>query len=331
MASISSLQSLISNSMNQDLQLESLVAKPGERVYGTYNLNLDGNETHVPIFLINGAQDGPTLAVTGGVHGAEYASIEAALRLGQSLDPAKLHGRVIIVPVVSMPAYKARSIYVVPFDGKNLNRQFPGDAEGSASEQLAHWLTFNVIKQADAFIDLHGGDLNEALVPFTIFQKTGDDATNAKSLELARVFGIKYLVGSEVKGSSVSAAASLGVPGILPESGGQGIWEPHHIDALSDGLERVMRHLGMIDGGTSDARETVVMNQFVWLRSEHDGCYYPEVRVGDTVQAGQSVGKVAGFDGTTLQSVTAPVSGAVLFLVTTLAINNGDPLLAIGA
>lgn len=316
--------------MNQDLKLESLTAKPGERVYGTHNLNLDGHETHVPIFLINGAQDGPTLVVTGGIHGAEYASIEAALRLGQSLDPAKLHGRVIVLPVVSMPAYKARSIYIVPFDGKNLNRQFPGDAEGSASEQLAHWLTFNVIKQADAYVDLHGGDLNEALVPFTIFQKTGDEATNAKSLELARVFGIKYLVGSDVKGSTVSAAAALGVPGILPESGGQGIWEPHHIDALSEGLERVMRHLEMIEGPAPGERETTVMNQFAWLRSEHDGCYYPVVRVGDTVQAGQNVGRITGFDGTTLQTVTAPVSGTVLFLVSTLAINNGDPLLAIG-
>lgn len=317
--------------MNPDLQLEAVVAKPGERVYGTHDLILDGQSTYVPIFLINGAHDGPTLAVTGGIHGAEYASIEAALRLGQSLDPATLHGRAIVVPVVSMPAYKARSIYIVPLDGKNLNRQFPGDAEGTASEQLAHWLTFNVIKQADYYIDLHGGDMNEALVPFTIFQKIGDEATNAKSLELAQVFGIPYLVGSEVKGSTVSAAALLGVPGILPESGGQGIWEPHHIRTLTEGLERVMRHLKMTEGPEPEERPSKVMNQFVWLRSDHDGAYYPSVKVGDTVTEGQSVGRVAGFDGATRQPITAPVSGTVLFLVSSLAINKGDPLLAIGA
>lgn len=316
--------------MNKELKLEALSAKPGERVYGTHNINLDGHDTQVPVFLINGAHDGPTLAVTGGIHGAEYASIEAALRLAQSLDPATLHGRVIVLPIVSMPAYKARSIYIVPMDGKNLNRQFPGDAEGTASEQLAHWLTFNVIKQADYFVDLHGGDMNEALVPFTIFQKGGDEATNAKSLELARVFGIKYLVGSEVKGSTVSAAAVMGIPGILPESGGQGIWEPHHIQTLSDGLDRVLQHLKMVEGAEPAALETLVMDQFVWLRSDHDGCYYADVKVGDTVTKGQAVGRVAGFDGTTLQSISAPVTGTVLFLVTTLAINQGDPLLAIG-
>lgn len=317
--------------MNEELRLGSLSAKPGERVYGTQVLDLNGHAANVPSFLINGAHDGPTLVVTGGIHGAEYASIEAALRLAQTLDPAALHGRVMVLPIVSMDAYKARSIYVVPMDGQNLNRQFPGDAEGTASQQLANWLTFNVIKQADYYVDLHGGDLNEALVPFTIFQKAGDEETNAKSLELARVFGIEYVVGSDVKGSTISAAAALGVPGILPESGGQGIWEPHHIQTLSDGLDRVMRHLEMVKGSELEPRPTQIMNQFAWLRSEHDGAFYPAVRVGDKVKEGQPLGRVADFEGNTLQSISAPVTGAVLFLVTTLAINKGDPLLAVGA
>ena len=317
--------------LNEELKLGALSAKAGERVYGTHELNIDGHATQLPVFLINGAHDGPVLAITGGIHGAEYASIEAALRLAHSLDPAKLHGRVMVLPVVSMQAYKSRSIYIVPMDGKNLNRQFPGDSEGTASEQLAYWLTFNVFKQANYYVDLHCGDLNEALVPFTVFQKAGDKTTNEKSLELARAFGIKYLVGSDIKGSTISAAAALGIPGILAESGGQGIWEPHHIQTLSDGLDRMMHHLGMVEGTTTKPGETVVMNQFVWMWSEYDGCYYPEVHVGDMITVGQPVGRVADFEGKTLQRIQAPVSGAVLFVVTTLAINQGDPLLAVGA
>ena len=317
--------------MNEELKLGSLSAKAGSRVYGTHELNIDGHTTQLPIFLINGAYDGPVLVITGGIHGAEYASIEAALRLAHSLDPVKLHGCVIVLPVVSMQAFKSRSIYIVPMDGKNLNRQFPGDVEGTASEQLAYWLTFNVFRQADYYVDLHGGDLNEALIPFTVFQKAGDKTTIARSLELARAFGIKYLVGSDIKGSTISAAAALGVPGILAESGGQGIWEQHHIQILSDGLDRVMHHLGMVEGTTPKPSEAIVMNQFVWMWSEHDGCYYPEVHVGDIVTAGQPIGRVADFEGKTLQSIQAPISGAVLFGVTTLAINQGDPLLAVGA
>ena len=317
--------------MNEELKLGALSAKVGSRVYGTHELNIDGHATQLPIFLINGAYDGPVLVITGGIHGAEYASIEAALRLAHSLDPVKLHGCVIVLPVVSMQAFKSRSIYIVPMDGKNLNRQFPGDVEGTASEQLAYWLTFNVFKQANFYVDLHGGDLNEALVPFIVFQKTGDKTTNAKSLELARSFGIKYLVGSDIKGSTISAAAALGIPGILAESGGQGIWEQHHIQILSDGLDRVMHYLGMVEGTTTKPSEAVVMNQFVWMWSEYNGCYYPEVHVGDMVTVGQPVGRVADFEGKTLQSIQATVSGTVLFVVTTLAINQGDPLLAIGA
>src|SRR4029079_13006547 len=121
------------------------------------------------------------LVVTGGVHAAEYASIAAALELGRSLDPANLRGRVIVVPVMNMPAFTARSIYISPLDGKNLNRVFPGDARGTASEQIAAWAFKNVIRQADFYIDLHGGDLIEALVPFTIFHRTGDARTDAPS------------------------------------------------------------------------------------------------------------------------------------------------------
>ena len=89
------------------------------------------------MWLINGTGEGPTLVVTAGVHAAEYASIAAALELGRSLDPARLSGRVIVVPVVDMPAFTARSIYVCPLDGKNPNRVFPGNAHGTASEQIA--------------------------------------------------------------------------------------------------------------------------------------------------------------------------------------------------
>jgi hypothetical protein len=92
-----------------------------------------------------------------------------------------------------------------------------------------------------------------------------------------------------------------------------------------------MLHLGMVEGTTTKPSETIAMNQFVWMWSEHDGCYYPEVHVGDMVTVGQPLGRVADFEGKTLQSIQAPVSGAVLFVVTTLAINQGDPLLAVGA
>lgn len=317
--------------MSNELRVGDLSAMPGQKSSGIQTLNLQGHATELPLFLINGKTDGPTLVVTGGVHGAEYASIEAALRLGRTLEPSQLHGRVIIVPVLDMPAFKTRTIYLCPLDGKNPNRMFPGNPNGSASEQLADWLYQKVMKQGNYYVDLHGGDMNEALVPFTLFQKFGNEPVDKASLEMARVFGIRYLVSSEVKGSTTSAAAMAGIPGILAESGGQGIWREEHIAAHTNGLNRLLRHFKMVDGPAPEPLPTQVMDQFVWLRSEHDGYYYPRVDVGATVRKGQALGHVADFRGNSLQPVVAPLDGTVLFLVSSLAINNGDPLLAVGA
>lgn len=316
--------------MNAELRVGTLSAKQGEKTTGVQPVKIGEREIELPIFLINGNSDGPTLAVTGGIHGAEYASIEAALRLGRMLTPQQLHGRVIVVPIVSVPMYKTRSIYISPLDGLNINRVFPGKADGQPSEQLANWVFENVIKQGNYYVDLHGGDMNEALVPFTLYQKFGNPTVDKTSLEMAQVFGIRYLVSSEVKGSTVSAAASVGIPGILPESGGQGIWREEHIAAHSNGLNRLMRHLKMIDGPAPEPMPTQIMDQLAWLRSDHDGCWYPKVAVGANVKKGQDIGQVTDFAGKVLQPVTAPIDGTILFLVSSLAINKGDPLLSVG-
>src|SRR6185437_16494662 len=149
---------------NQVLTVGALAAPHGEKHYGVNEFPVQGQPYRLPMWLINGGAntgsgDGPTLVVTGGVHAAEYASIAATLDFGRSLDPANLRGRVIVVPVMNVPAFTARSIYVCPLDGRNLNRVFPGDPRGTASEQIADWVFRNVISQADYYVDLHGGDL----------------------------------------------------------------------------------------------------------------------------------------------------------------------------
>src|SRR5204863_1446413 len=155
------------------LQVGALKAEAGQKVYGVAEFEIAGAPYRLPMWLINGSDEGPTLAVTAGVHPAEYASIAGALQVGRTLSPDGLRGRVIVVPVMNMPAFTARSIYVFPLDGKNLNRVFPGNAAGTASEQIAAWVFEHVIRRADYYVDLHGGDLIEALVPLTIFYRSG--------------------------------------------------------------------------------------------------------------------------------------------------------------
>jgi predicted deacylase len=313
------------------LRVGTVTAARGEKRYGVAEFAVQQQPYRLPMWLVNGQQEGPTLVVTGGVHAAEYASIAAALDLGRSLDPAALRGRVIVVPVMNLPAFTARSIYVCPLDGRNLNRVFPGDAHGTASEQIAAWVFANVIRQADYYVDLHGGDLVEALVPFTIFFRSGDPRVDEVSLEMAKVFGIEYLVCSETPGSTFCAASRAGIPSILAESGGQGIWPPEDVARLTSGVRRVMRHLTMIPGEAPRPVPFTLLEQFLWLRSDHDAFWYPAVPVGAVVSKGQDLGSIMDAEGRVLQSAISPADGRILFIVSSLAINRTDPLLAVGA
>lgn len=316
---------------NDVLTVGALSAKRGQKQYGANEFPVDGKPYRLPMWLINGSADGPTLVVTAGVHPAEYASIAAALELGRSLQPENLRGQLIVVPVMNIPAFTARSIYICPLDGKNLNRVFPGNARGTGSEQIADWVFRNVISQANYYVDLHGGDLIEALVPFTIFFRSGNERVDKISLEMAKTFGIHFLVCSETPGSTFCAASRAGIPSILAESGGQGIWTLQHVADHTNGLNRLMRHLNMIPGGTPNPSPSTLLERFLWLRSEHNGFWYPAVDVNDRVKAGQNLGCVKDYEGRVLQTAVSPADGVVLFLVSSLAINQTDPLLAVGA
>ena len=170
--------------MAEELRVASLVAKRSQKVSGF--IPVPGIEFQLPVTLVNGREDGPRVTVTGGIHGAEYPGIEAAIRLGANLDPSKVKGSIIVVHVSNPPAFFARSIYVGPMDGKNLNRVFPGDPDGTASDKIAHALFTNVIKGSDYYMDLHGGDMIEKLIPFTIFCGEGDAKVEAGGAGVAR-------------------------------------------------------------------------------------------------------------------------------------------------
>ncbi len=313
-------------------EVAGVSAAPGARASRVLDLEFAGTPVKMPVYVLNGAEAGPTVVVTAGIHGAEYVGIETAYRLAQRTDPAGLRGQLAVVPIASMNAFMKRSIYICPPDNQNLNRMFPGDPNGSYAQRLADWILRNLIRRADYYIDLHGGDMNEALVPFSIVKRTGKADLDAKSLALATAYGLPYIIGSEVRGSTYAAAAELGIPAVLAEVGGQGLWPENEVQEHYDGLRRTIVHIGLTsDTPPPAAAQPRLLEEMAWLRSSHDGLFYPSVNVGERVTKGQSLGRVADYLGNTLETVSAPTTGVVLFLVTTLAMNNNDPLLAVGA
>ena len=201
-----------------------ITAAPGQVARGFLTTEVGrGVSVRMPVVVINGKADGPVFAVTAGVHGAEYPGIEAAIRLSRTLDPAEVRGAVIVVPVVSVPAYQRRAIYVNPLDGINFNRVCPGNPVGTITEIMADLLFKNVIAQADHYIDLHGGDMIEALVPFTLYYKSGNRDGGRCIQGAGR--GVRHPdhPGDDGLRGGSSAAAAMGKPAILPEAGGRGI------------------------------------------------------------------------------------------------------------
>ena len=315
-----------------DLVLGHLRAAPGTRVTGHIAVDLGVATVEVPVALVNGREPGPRVAVTSGIHGAEYVSIAAHRRVAMELDPATVRGSLVSVLVANPAAFAARSIYVDPLDGKNLNRVFPGDPAGTASQRLAHWIHDAVMTGSDAFIDMHCGDMNEALVPFNGIEETGDAGIDDRARAMAAAYGLAYLVVGPLPGSTTTAATALGMPALLAEVGGQGLWPATDVERHAAGLRRTLAMLGLRDGsGDPPAGAQRRLGSDVWLRSGTTGFWHPAVAVGDTVRPGDRVGEVQDAFGAPLEVVTASAGGVVLFLVTSLAMNVGDPLLALGS
>src|SRR4051794_5651640 len=312
------------------ITIGTLTAHPGSRVTGLVPVDVGSATLHVPVAIVHGSRPGPRVAVTAGIHGAEYVSIAALREVVLGLDPAALTGSLVAVLTASPAAFAARSIYVNPLDGLNLNRQFPGDMDGSPSQRLAHWLTTVVIAGSDAFVDMHCGDMNEALVSFTGIEDTGDAAVDARSRELAEAYGLRYLLIGPSPGTTTTAAAALGIPAVLGEVGGQGRWPRDDVDLHAAGFRRLLRAAGVIDAAPdAPAHRTEVLATEAWMRARTTGYWHPAVSVGERVAAGAVVGEVQDAFGAVLERPSAPMDGVVIFLVSSLAMNAGDPLLAL--
>jgi len=272
--------------------------------------------------------------VTAGIHAAEYTGIEAAIRLGRTLDPADVRGILLVIPLLNRPGFYERSVYVNPEDGDNLNRLFPGDPKGKWGERFAHRLLTEIVTRCEYAIDLHAGDLIEELTPFVIYRETGEAALDDRIRKMADAYGARWAVKSaptgERPGSLYALAALNGVASMLAESGGRGLLIEADVVRHVDGVTNVLRAIGALDGAPKRVPPPRVASSFDWLRSPVEGIFHCRVTVEQQVAAGDVVGELVDLVGEPLATVKAPVSGVVLFLVTSPAIKKDGLLLAIG-
>ncbi|MFA9452824.1 MAG: succinylglutamate desuccinylase/aspartoacylase family protein [Candidatus Aminicenantaceae bacterium] len=295
----------------------------------------DGPEIKLPVTIIKGTKPGPTVALTAGVHGYEYVPILTLQRLKKDLDPSDLTGTVIMVHVVNIPSYFKRTIYTNPHDWKNQNRVFPGKIDGSMTERIAYQVTHEVLDQCDYHLDLHCGDGNEDLMTYLYYTETGDPELDRQTRELAINFGFKVIIhvtADRRDFASMCAHASLfqGKPSLTTECGRLGRTDEEDIQSNLTGCFNTLKHLGMMAGSVERRFEPVWVKTTTYIRSEHDGIFYPLGHSGRHVQKGELLGYLTDFFGNVIQEAIAPNDGIIMYIITTPPMSKGEPMVKIG-
>jgi len=316
------------------LNVGSVSAAPGEKVSGYLEVPSGVDEgTRIPITVAHGSASGPVLALIAGTHGYEYPPILALQRVRRQLDPQRLSGSLILVHVANLPSFLGRTIYYSPIDGKNLNRAYPGNPQGTISERIADVLSTHVIGIADYVVDMHGGDGNEALRPYLYTTVTGRRELDERSRALGLAFGLDTIVvqtdWSDEPSSHVYtewAALARGKPAMTTETGSLGSTAEELVLLAERGAWNLMRHLEMLEGEPETAPAVVWLESGQVVRSPATGMFQPSVEPGYFVEQGGRLGELVDLFGDPVQVIEAPFAGVVNYVVATPPVHEGEPL-----
>src|SRR5438874_1967400 len=221
------------------LTVGTAAAATGERVTGFIEVPAGTDAgTRIPVAIIRGNKPGPTLALVSGAHGTEYTSIIALEKIIQRLEPSEVSGTVIVVPLVNIESFHQKVPHVNPVDRKSMNRFYPGNPNGTQTERASYLITKQVVEQSDYLIDLHGGDLDESLRPYSYWSKSGDAKMDATTKGMVLAFGLDHIIVVTDRPRDPNAARYLesdastrGKPAITAEAGYSGTVETDDLEA----------------------------------------------------------------------------------------------------
>jgi len=313
-------------------------AAEGHRAFGFIEIPAGADPgLRIPVVVFHGPWAGPVLAIVAGEHGTEYASILAAEKLIDRVDPTELSGTLILIPLVNLGSFEQKVPHVNPVDGKSMNRFYPGRADGTQSERAAFAITRQVVDVCDHLIDLHGGDLDESLRPYSYLPKTGNEALDSVSREMALAFGLDHIIIAADRPKEASAsrfldstATTRGKPAIAAEAGYAGRSEPEDVEAIVSGCLSVMRLLKMLPGTPNRVEHPVWLESVRTVASEQTGIFFPLVRRGTYVEQGMKLGYVTDYFGKTVFEARSPSAGVVLYVGAMPSMKKGDTIANIG-
>ncbi|HEY4659654.1 MAG TPA: succinylglutamate desuccinylase/aspartoacylase family protein [Gemmatimonadaceae bacterium] len=318
---------------HQIVTVGTATAARGERAYGSIVVPPGSDSgTIIRVAVINGARPGPVVAFISGAHGTEYTSIVALTRLIERVDPKAVAGTVIVVPLVNVASFEQMVPHINPVDRKGMNASYPGSASGTQTERALALVAAQVVRPADVVVDLHGGDLDEDLTPYSYWIRSGVARQDADSRALALAFGLDLIIVRDIDVTNPAStrglsgyAISLGKTAFVAEAGRTGVVTKAETDALINGSLNVLGALKMLVRPTNPAaaRVTWVGND-QRVRADSGAMFYAAVARRSRVAKGQKVGYVTDYVGRSLGDVLAPQAGVVTFI-------RGVPSLSRGA
>ena len=291
------------------------------------------NDISLEVICCCGERPGKTLVLTSGVHGCEYVGVETLKRLSNTLEPKKLTGNVVLLPIANPSGFFEAAKRVVPEDKINLNRAFPGKKKGSLSSRIAWVIEHALYPAADFLADLHSGDGDEALRPLVFFPVAGEEKVNQQSLSAAKVLTVPYRVRSSAKNGLYSWAVQQGIPAVLIERGGMGLWSEAEVRDCEADVYALMRFLNILEDRNDIPQENEKQQEVtavVYQEAQHTGFWYPEIHPDDRIAKGQLLGRMENSSGKILQEVRTEFDGIVLYHSIALGIQRGEFLVAYG-
>lgn len=288
----------------------------------------------VPVIVINGAKPGPTLALVGGAHGTEYASIIALERLAQEI-PVTVTGAVIVTPLLNVASFAQKVPHLNPVDGKNMNRFYPGKADGTQTERISWAISQQVLAKADFLIDYHGGDLDENMRGYAYWARTGKVSIDETSRQMVLAFGLDHIIMQDFRQPSAAVtitryASGIGKPSVAVEAGHAGTVHAEDVDALVNGTLSLMRHLKMLPGEPRPVEKPIWFARYSSVTSAADGIFYPLARPEAYVTKGMTIGYVTDYFGKRTWDAVAPSDGVILYIGAVPSMKKGDTVANIG-
>lgn len=268
--------------------------------------SFDGESGDTPVLVVRGVGPGPTLCLTAAVHGDELNGIEMIRRIMQDLDPGRVNGAVIGIPIVNLQGFRRGSRYLP--DRRDLNRYFPGNPRGSSASRIAWSLFDNVIRQCNGLVDIHTGSLNR-----TNLLQLRADLRIAGVRKFADGFGgLPVLQSAGTMGTLRRAATDSGIPAVTLEAGEPGRLQSAQVREGTAGIVRLLDSLGIVNRVNLLAQPRPVYYRSTWVRADHGGILFSLVRLGQLVGPGDILGTITDPITNEQNLIYSPVRGRVV-------------------